>query len=185
MPLVLAPSGQAANLAQAVSFADEVLRLVNQRRHVAGKIPLRMQKNLIAAAQGHARDMAARNYIAHRNPEGQSVGARIDAEGYKGWVYAGENIGAGHTTPEQIVTAWWNSTGHRRNMLDGDFIEAGVGYCYQADDAAGVVLWNGVSGGPYYHYWVLDLARRKAPAFLPLVLSRVNALIGRVKRAHS
>ena len=149
------------------SVALAVLALVNQRRDEAGTRALLPNRALAVAAQGHSADMAARNYVAHRNPEGQSVGARIDAAGYAGWVYAGENIGAGFATPEQIVAAWMASEGHRRNILDGDFYEAGVGYFHEPDDEYGVVLWSGDVGGPYFHYWTLDLARRRRPTFLP------------------
>lgn len=177
MPLLATPP--ARGMASLFTASDDVLRLVNQERKVAGLAALRTNKHLLAAAQGHALDMAVRNYVAHRNPEGQSVGARIAAAGYKDWVYAGENIGAGHATPEQIVAAWWNSPGHRRNLLDGDFAEAGVGYAYQEDDAPGVVLWNGVvSSQPYWHYWCLDMARRKQAAFLPWVLARLRSRLG-------
>ena len=32
-----------------------------------------------------------------------------------------------------------------------------LGYYYQADDQPNVRLFNGQIGGPFYHYWTLDL----------------------------
>ena len=38
-----------------------------------------------------------------------------------------ENVGNGTTSPQAIMTAWMNSTGHKANIL-GDYREIGVGY---------------------------------------------------------
>ncbi|MFP3338704.1 CAP domain-containing protein, partial [Micrococcus sp. SIMBA_131] len=51
---------------------------------------------------------------------------------------AGENIAAGQATPEEVVKAWMNSEGHRKNILNPGYTEIGVGY---------------ISGGSYGHYW--------------------------------
>lgn len=51
---------------------------------------------------------------------------------------AGENIAAGQRTPKDVVTAWMNSDGHRKNILSSSFTEIGVGYA---------------KGGAYGHYW--------------------------------
>jgi uncharacterized protein YkwD len=41
---------------------------------------------------------------------------------------AGENIAMGQRTPEEVVTAWMNSPGHRANILNANFTHLGVGY---------------------------------------------------------
>ena len=41
---------------------------------------------------------------------------------------AGENIAAGHTTPEWVVDAWMNSEGHRTNILEKSFTHMGIGH---------------------------------------------------------
>ena len=41
---------------------------------------------------------------------------------------AGENIAKGQTTPAAVVNAWWNSAGHRQNMLNASYTQIGVGY---------------------------------------------------------
>lgn len=41
---------------------------------------------------------------------------------------AAENIAKGQTTPEAVVNAWWNSEGHRKNMLNSSYTQIGVGY---------------------------------------------------------
>ncbi|MBR2563318.1 MAG: serine protease, partial [Paenibacillus sp.] len=42
--------------------------------------------------------------------------------------YAGENIAKGQKTPQEVVTAWMNSVGHRANILSKNFTHIGVGY---------------------------------------------------------
>jgi uncharacterized protein YkwD len=41
---------------------------------------------------------------------------------------AGENIAKGQQSPEDVMNAWMNSDGHRKNILNPDFTEIGVGY---------------------------------------------------------
>ena len=40
---------------------------------------------------------------------------------------AGENIAMGQETPQEVMNAWMNSDGHRKNILNPDFTELGVG----------------------------------------------------------
>ena len=58
----------------------------------------------------------------------------------------GENIAAGYLTAESVVTAWLNSPGHRDNMRNGLFTDAGIGYI----DAG--------ANADFATYWTLDLA---------------------------
>ncbi|MCH0557223.1 MULTISPECIES: CAP domain-containing protein [Streptomyces] len=113
-------SGTAAELAR------EVVRLTNEERAKVGCAPLRVDGRLQAAAQGHADDMAARNYYEHDSPDGRNPGDRIGAAGYD-WRRWGENI---HKGPKDAGTAmrdWMNSPAHRDNILDCGFKDLGVG----------------------------------------------------------
>jgi uncharacterized protein YkwD len=56
----------------------------------------------------------------------------------------GENIAAGYTSPQLVLTAWMNSSGHRRNILNANYCEFGVGYVRREESA-------------YKHYWTLTL----------------------------
>jgi len=42
--------------------------------------------------------------------------------------YAGENIAYGQRTPQAVVNAWMNSSGHRANILNANYTQIGVGY---------------------------------------------------------
>jgi uncharacterized protein YkwD len=52
---------------------------------------------------------------------------------------AGENIAAGQTSPDQVMTSWMNSSGHRANILNSSFGHIGVGI---VKNSAGTIYWT-------------------------------------------
>lgn len=112
------------------------------------KPPLARNDVLREAMQGHLGDMLAQDYFDHDSLSGTSFVDRIEAAGYSGWEAAGENIawrgstgsmGPVFDTVESIVQGWFESAGHRQNMLRPEFREAGSSY------AVGEFTWEGVS----------------------------------------
>ena len=100
--------------------------------------PLGVLSSLSDAAGDHAADMEARNYFAHRSPEGTSPTDRAQAAGYAdGGV--GENIGwigSTRTTFDSQDRATthhdnlWASSGHQKNLMNPNWDAVGVGYAY-------------------------------------------------------
>lgn len=41
---------------------------------------------------------------------------------------AAEHIAMGQRTPEEVVNAWMNSHGHRKNILSSSYTHIGIGY---------------------------------------------------------
>ncbi|MGR4878186.1 CAP domain-containing protein [Streptomyces sp. LARHCF249] len=111
-----APSGPTA----------EVVALVNQERAKAGCSALTVNAKLTAAALNHSKDMAAHSTMSHTGSDGSDPGERITRAGYS-WTTYGENVAYGYSTPEQVMTGWMNSPGHRENILNCAFKEIGVG----------------------------------------------------------
>lgn len=56
---------------------------------------------------------------------GSNPGSRVSAQGYA-WSREGENIAAGQTTPQQVMTDWMSDAGHRQNIL-GPYQDVGFG----------------------------------------------------------
>jgi uncharacterized protein YkwD len=125
-----------------------MLAAVNAERKRAGSPSLTANARLDRAAQRHAADMLARNYFAHESPEGHTVRERAKDAGYD-WRAIGENIAEGQTSVAEVMTTWMHSPGHRRNILDRDFKELGVG------------LALGRSGGGYRVEWVQTFGARR------------------------
>ena len=113
------------------SLRAEVVEAHNQIR-AAAKLPaLEVSQRLQAAAQAHARDMAARGKMSHVGSRGTRPIDRIKAQGYP-YRRAGENIASGYHTVDQLMKGWMNSPRHKRNILGG-FSQIGVG-CAIAED---------------------------------------------------
>ncbi|WP_367136299.1 CAP domain-containing protein [Saccharothrix sp. HUAS TT1] len=104
---------------------QQVVALVNEARDLAGCKPLKVDDRVARAAQGHSADMAERDYFSHTTPEGVDFATRMRAEGYPN--PGGENIAMGQRSAEQVMKAWMNSDGHRRNILNCGFTAIGVG----------------------------------------------------------
>jgi uncharacterized protein YkwD len=122
---------------------NRVIELTNIERSKAGLPPLIFEPRLAAAAQRHSQDMALRDFFSHNNPDGRTAGDRAREAGYP-FSFVGENLYAGLPTPEQVVAGWMKSEGHRRNILNRDYKEIGVGYYFLANDTGNV---------NYKHYW--------------------------------
>lgn len=121
---------------------SNVVNSVNQQRANAGIGGVTVDARLTNAAQSHANDMANRRVMTHTGANGSNGGQRITAQGY-GWSRWAENVAAGQTTPEQVMNAWMNSSGHRANILDGRLVNIGVAAATGSD---GVTYWAMVLG---------------------------------------
>lgn len=66
--------------------------------------------------------------FSHTRPSGESCFTAITVS--YGW--AGENIAYGYSTAQAVADAWWNSEGHRANMLHTQFTQAAIA-CYYAN----------------------------------------------------
>ena len=104
---------------------DAVVALTNDARAGAGCPPLRTDSRLTAAAQGHSEDMAANGYFSHDSRDGRGFDDRIRDTGHPS--PGGENIAQGQESAAEVVQAWMNSPGHRRNIENCSFTGIGVG----------------------------------------------------------
>ncbi|WP_312636879.1 CAP domain-containing protein [Oscillibacter sp.] len=109
------------------TFEQQVADLVNQQRAANGLNPLTLSTELSAAARAKSQDMHDKNYFAHESP---TYGSPFDMLKTFGISYrtAGENIAMGYSTPEAVMNAWMNSSGHRANILNASYTQIGVGY---------------------------------------------------------
>lgn len=109
------------------AYETEVARLVNVQRSQNGLAPLTMNWELSRVARYKSQDMVNKKYFSHTSP---TYGSPFDMMKSFGISYrtAGENIAYGQRTPQEVVTAWMNSAGHRANILNSSFTQIGVGY---------------------------------------------------------
>lgn len=120
-----------------IGIENQILKLVNQERSKQGLQSLTLNWELSRVAKYKSQDMATKNYFNHQSP---TYGSPFDMMKNFGISYrsAGENIAAGQKTPQEVMNAWMNSSGHRANILSSNFTQLGVGK---------------VTGGSYGIYW--------------------------------
>ncbi len=107
------------------SYVEQVVQLVNKERTSRGLQALTIDSAVQAAAQVRAEEQA--QSFSHTRPNGTSCFTALDAQSVS-YRSAGENIAYGQQTPEEVMTAWMNSEGHRANILNKGFTTIGVGY---------------------------------------------------------
>lgn len=109
------------------SYEAEVIRLVNEIRVQNGLSTLKTNWELSRVARYKSQDMVDKHYFSHTSPTYGTPFEMIRAFGLT-YRAAGENIAYGQSTPQAVVTAWMNSSGHRANILNSAYTQIGVGY---------------------------------------------------------
>lgn len=105
--------------------------LTNGLRAINNIKPLQYCTLTEEVATAHSEDMAKRNYFAHESPEGMRVSTRLTEGGIE-WYACAENIAAGVYDPYSLANGWYNSEGHRKNILNKAYKYMGVGFAYNA-----------------------------------------------------
>ena len=106
-------------------FASQVVALVNAERAKHGLSALKVDAKVQQAALVRAKETA--QSFSHTRPNGSSFSTALTEAGVS-YRRAGENIAYGQSTPQQVMNAWMNSSGHRANILNENFTTIGVGY---------------------------------------------------------
>ena len=121
------PAAPAPATGDVSAYVQQVIDLTNAERSKNGLPALKHDSQLSGVAQKKSVDMAQNNYFSHTSP---TYGSPFDMMRDMGVSYksAGENIAQGQRTPQEVVTAWMNSEGHRKNILSANFTHIGVGY---------------------------------------------------------
>jgi len=139
-------------------FQDQFLDAINARRakgcncgnvYMRPAPPLMWNDKLALAAKEHAQDMYAQNYFSHDSKDGRKMEDRMLDAGYsyKGFrKYAiGENIAFNQRSIDEVLSGWFKSNGHCKNLMNPDFTEIGI--------------------AEYKYYWVQDFGGRVSFAF--------------------
>jgi len=103
----------------------KMLDMVNKERAREGLKPLRADPEMAEVARAHSRDMFARGYFAHVNPDGKDPFDRIRAARVR-FRAAGENLALAQTLTI-AHNGLMNSPGHRANILQPSFGRLGIG----------------------------------------------------------
>src|SRR5688572_1273100 len=120
------PASDDLRSAEAATFC-----LLNHERERHGRPRLARDERLDVASRRHSRDMARRDFFAHRGPDGSRPVQRMRAAGWpRARRLSAENLAWGEgraSSPAEIVEGWMDSPGHRANILHPRLRWVGVG----------------------------------------------------------
>lgn len=118
-----------------LSYAEQVVKLVNEERAKAGLHALQIDTEVAVAATVRAKEI--QTSFSHTRPDGRKFSSVLTDANIR-FTGAGENIAWGQTSPEKVMEAWMNSEGHRANILNAKFTKIGVGHL---QNASGTNYW--------------------------------------------
>jgi uncharacterized protein YkwD len=103
--------------------------LINNKRSRRDRRLLEPNERLKLAARRHTKTMLAQDCFRHRCAGEPGLSRRVKKTGYtkgqRSWRFA-ENLGY-ENTPRQMIRRWMHSSFNRRNLLNRDFRDIGVG----------------------------------------------------------
>jgi len=135
VPATAAPAHGRAAAVSAADFETQVLDRINDRRKSAGCGALKMQSALRNAARKHTARMVKKRSLSHQLPGEGKLRKRVEKAGYKGWNALAENIAFGQKSAKAIEKMWFKSNGHRKNMLNCVYRDAGIGVTFSGSEA--------------------------------------------------
>ena len=162
-PAALSPETSGSPAIRVPPLERRIFDLINDRRTDAKLHPLRADERLTRIARAHSEDMVQRSFFDHINAQGEDPTARGKRAGYecrkaidrlsfrvglaenlsdvpraRRVKISGDRKTYDWNTPEdvarQAVDGWMKSPGHRRNILDGNYSESGIGVAISAND---------------------------------------------------
>ncbi len=114
--------------------------------------PLAIDPELSRIARARASDMAAKNYLAHAAPNGDTSASLLMEQDAEWQGLLGENLAAQHYTRQSGVTVddfarrflqeWLKSPPHRDNMVFPNYDRAGVGAAVNDDTVYVALLFS-------------------------------------------
>jgi serralysin len=135
-------------MAQATSYEQLMLELVNAERKKVSAQPLAFNGYLNSSADSHTNWMIATDTFSHTGVSGSSPTTRMKSAGYvfSGSWSSAENIAwvstrapSGYQDEVKLLhTNLMNSPGHKANILNGTFREIGIGF-----NTGSYQSWNG------------------------------------------
>jgi uncharacterized protein YkwD len=128
--------------------------LVEEQRHKLDPKakPLAIDPELSGIARARATDMAAKNYLAHAAPNGDTSASLLMKQDAQWQGLLGENLAAQHYTKEggvvvddfakRFLDEWLKSPAHRDNMIFANYDHAGVGAAVNGDTVYVAMLFS-------------------------------------------
>lgn len=114
--------------ASAMDRAEKQLLDIINRERASKRLPaVRMSQGLVSLARTHSQEMARMNVLMHESARGLSLTERLEEAGMA-FAANGENVARTNAfDPETVHRSFMASPGHRANILNPLYDEAGIG----------------------------------------------------------
>lgn len=106
---------------EAATTETQILQLVNTHRESIGKLALITNSLAASLAKDHTLFMIDQGEISHDNSEERGLRLINEEKANK----IGENVAYKYKTAQEVMDAWLNSSGHKKN-IEGDFTHVGI-----------------------------------------------------------
>ena len=120
---------------------EKILQLMNKKRTEAGLKPLIMDNTLRDVARYKSNHMIQYNYFNHTSPDGTTWQNWLKTLGYK-YSATAENIAYNSSNAEELFNQWWNSEGHKANMMNASYTKVGIGVIYGNNKHMGTQIFS-------------------------------------------
>jgi uncharacterized protein YkwD len=159
------PQARAASPAAAFDKAEkELLDIINRERESRRLPELRMSQSLVRLARAHSEEMARLNVLMHESARGLSLTERLEEAGVA-FAANGENVARTNAfDPETVHRSFMASPGHRENILNPAYDEAGIGIV----SGKGGTVW-------VTEDFIKSAGRRSADEVRALILRTIDA----------
>jgi len=139
------PSAQPDPRTQMAALELRIFEIVqDERRRIDPRAKtLALDSELVGIARAHSADMAAKNYLAHKSPSGETAADLIMNSDDKWQGLLGENLAAQHYTANsgidvdtfahRFVASWLASQSHKENLAFAPYDRTGVGAAVNGD----------------------------------------------------
>ena len=134
---------------------EEMLNLLNRARASSRNCGFKIftpagrlgwNPTLARAALAHSTNMATKDFVSHKDKNGNGVSDRVETVEYQ-WSTVGENISAGRESSAAVVSAWLESPVHCENIMNPTFTEIGAA-CFHNKDTKYKTFWTVVFASP-------------------------------------
>ena len=116
----------------------ELISLINKEREESGAPPLAVDWEVTRLARYKSEEMKNHGLFDHESLVYGNPAQLLDRFDIP-FNLAGANIAKGQETPREVINAWRVSAGHRANLVNPDFTDAGVGL---SQDEDGFYYWT-------------------------------------------
>lgn len=108
------------------------LSIINGYRAKEGIAPLSLSTELTEIASARAEEIAWSGKHSHTRPNGKNCSSILKEAGITKGI-AGENIGWGYASVEDVCQAWKDSETHYENIMNPEFVKIGIGIAADPD----------------------------------------------------